>query len=221
MMDNNKKTTRARAPEKKREQFDKILEAGKELFIKHGTHGFSLRALAKRLNMSQSNLYNYVQSKRELWIAIRIKYFKEFQARFSEIIEAHKESYIEIWIKMATFFLNFAEVDFNRFQMMFFISAPPSEKIGPYEKKYKPMQLIEQALIILEQAIDAKKIKKESSVELFYYTYGVILGATQIEFQLSKKIYQPKTSDEHKLTVAEFRKFTINEIRNRIEKQLL
>ena len=104
MTDNNKKTTRARAPEKKKEQFDKILEAGKELFIKYGTHGFSLRALAKKLKMSQSNLYNYVQSKRELWIAIRIKYFKEFQTKFSEILEAHKDSYIDIWMKMANFY---------------------------------------------------------------------------------------------------------------------
>lgn len=221
MTENKKTTTRARAPEKKREQFNKILEAGKELFIKFGTHGFSLRALAKRLSMSQSNLYNYVQSKRELWIAIRIKYFKEFQAKFSEIIEAHKESYIEIWIKMANFFLDFAAADYNRFQMMFFISAPPSEKIGPFEKKYKPLQLVEQALIIIEQAIDTKQIKKDNAVELFYYMYGVILGATQIEFQLSKKIYQPRTSEDHKLTVAAFRQFTISEIRTRVEQQLL
>ena len=221
MTENKKVTTRARAPEKKKEQFNKILEAGKELFIKYGTHGFSLRALAKQLSMSQSNLYNYVQSKRELWIAIRIKYFKEFQEKFANIIETHKDSYIEIWIKMASFFLDFAARDYNRFQMMFFISAPPSEKIGPFEKKYKPFQLVDQALIIIEQAIDAKKIKKDSAIELFYYMYGVILGATQIEFQISQKIYQPRTAHEQKLNIKNFRKFTINEIRNRVEQELL
>ena len=84
MAEKKRKSTRARAPEKKKEQFNMILEEGKELFIRYGGHGFSLRALAKRMKMSQSNLYNYVQSKRELWIAIRIKYFKEFQT-FTEL----------------------------------------------------------------------------------------------------------------------------------------
>ena len=171
--------------------------------------------------MSQSNLYNYVQSKRELWIAIRIKYFKEFQDKFSEILEAHKDSYVDIWLKMASFFLDFANADYNRFQMMFFISAPPSEKVGPFESKYKPFQLVEQALLVVEQAIDAKKIKKDSAIELFYYIYGVLLGAAQVEFQLSKKIYHPITTEEQKLSVEKFRKFTLEEISRRVEQELL
>jgi len=221
MTENKKRNTRARAPEKKKEQFNKILEEGKELFIKYGSHGFSLRALAKRMKMSQSNLYNYVQSKRELWIAIRIKYFKEFQEKFSEIVETHKDSYIDIWLKMAIFFLDFAQADYNRFQMMFFISAPPSDKVGPFENKYKPFQLVEQALIVVEQAIDAKKIKEDSAIELFYYIYGVLLGAAQVEFQLSKKIYQPITAEEQKISIDKFRKFTLEEISRRVEQELL
>ena len=221
MTEKKKITTRARAPEKKKEQFNKILEEGKELFIKYGSHGFSLRALAKRLKMSQSNLYNYVQSKRELWIAIRIKYFKEFQEKFTEIVETHKDSYVDIWLKMATFFLDFAQADYRRFTIMFLISAPPSEKIGPFEKKYKPFQLVEQALLVVEQAIDAKKIKKDSAIELFYFVYGVLLGAAQVEFQLSKKIYHPITTEQQRLSVEKFRKFTLEEISKRVEQELL
>ncbi|MBK5134244.1 TetR/AcrR family transcriptional regulator, partial [Candidatus Bathyarchaeota archaeon] len=60
---------------KKAAQFEQILEAGKELFLEKGRDGFSLRGLAKILGMNQNNLYNYVESKRELWIAIRNKFF--------------------------------------------------------------------------------------------------------------------------------------------------
>ena len=221
MTENRKRKTRARAPEKKQEQFDKILEAGKELFIKYGTHGFSLRALAKRLRMSQSNLYNYVQSKRELWIAIRIKYFKEFQTRFTEVLEIHKDSYVEIWMKMAMFFLDFAAADYNRFTMMFLVSAPPSDKVGPFESKYKPFKLVDEALLVIENTIDAENIKKGKVIELFYYIYGVLLGAAHVESQLSKKIYHPITSEEQRLSVEEFRKFTLDEIRKRVEQEIL
>ena len=65
------KKTRSRSPEKKAAQFQRILEAGKDLFLEKGRDGFSLRGLAKNLGMNQNNLYNYVDSKRELWIAIR------------------------------------------------------------------------------------------------------------------------------------------------------
>ena len=60
MSNNNRKQTRARAPEKKAEQFEKILALGREMFVKFGSHGFSMRALAKELGMTQPNLYNYV-----------------------------------------------------------------------------------------------------------------------------------------------------------------
>ena len=36
-----KKQTRARAPEKKAEQFERILDMGREMFVKFGTHGLA------------------------------------------------------------------------------------------------------------------------------------------------------------------------------------
>jgi AcrR family transcriptional regulator len=67
------KPIRARSEEKKNIQFEKILDAGKELFIEKGESGFSMRNLAEMLNMTKNNLYHYIESKRELWIAIRNK----------------------------------------------------------------------------------------------------------------------------------------------------
>ncbi|MHA1197469.1 MAG: TetR/AcrR family transcriptional regulator, partial [Promethearchaeota archaeon] len=83
------KVTRARSEEKKKEQFERILEIGKELFTKKGIDGFSMRNLAQKLDMTKNNLYNYVESKRELWIAIRNKFYKQFKEENIEIIKSY------------------------------------------------------------------------------------------------------------------------------------
>ena len=68
--------TRARSPIKKAEKFEEILKEGRNLFLKHGSEGFNMRAIAKKVDMQQGNLYNYVQSKRELWFAVIQKDFQ-------------------------------------------------------------------------------------------------------------------------------------------------
>jgi len=214
---------RARAPKKKAEQFNRILETGKELFVKYGSHGFSLRALAKRLNMSQTNVYNYVQSKRELWIAIRTKYYGEFQDGINKLIDDHQGFYTDLFFKMAEFFLEFASVDFNRFAMMFLISAPPSNKIGPLEKNYKPFQIMKYISVIVEKAVIAKEINKTEAIERLFYIYGVILGAAKVEadLKLRENITEPIKLESYILSAKEYRKFALEQIRDLLEKNIL
>ncbi|MFX1501361.1 MAG: TetR/AcrR family transcriptional regulator, partial [Promethearchaeota archaeon] len=121
-----KSKTRSRTPEKKAARFEKILEAGKKLFIEKGRDGFSLRGLAKVLGMNQNNLYNYVESKRELYIAIRNKFFKQYREENIEIIKRHKSSSLDLLIKIFNHFFNFAESDFGAFAMMHLRTLPPS-----------------------------------------------------------------------------------------------
>ncbi|MCK4282553.1 MAG: TetR/AcrR family transcriptional regulator [Candidatus Lokiarchaeota archaeon] len=214
---------RARAPEKKAEQFNKILEAGKDLFVKYGSHGFSLRALAKLLNMSQTNVYNYVQSKRELWIAIRKKYYGEFQDGLNRLIGDYQGSYTDLFFKIAEFFLEFASVDFNRFAMMFLISAPPSNKIGPLEKNYKPFQIMKYISVIVEKAVIAKKIIKTEAIERLFYIYGVLLGAAKVEadLKLRENITEPIKLESYIISAKEYRKFALEQIRDLLEKNVL
>ena len=80
------KKTRARSKKEKEIQYQRILDEGKELFVKYGPGALSMRKLAKRLNMTQTFLYTYIQSKRELWIAIRQKYFQKYLLEINKII---------------------------------------------------------------------------------------------------------------------------------------
>lgn len=216
-MEKKKKKTRARAPEKKAEQFKKILDEGREMFVKFGSHGFSMRALARKLGMTQPNLYNYVKSKRELWIAIRSKYFEELNEGLQGIIDKHKgEEYIALFMKIAEFFLNFTASDYKRYSMMFLVSAPRSEKVGPRERDYK---LFGQMKMIFQVVVKAQKdlgIKDERTPNFLYYVFSTLLGAawTESNLKLRSKITEPITGEFYDLPSKEFREFVLNEIKN-------
>ena len=214
-MNKVKKKTRARSPEKKAEQFDRILEEGKEMFVKYGTHGFSTRALAQKLGMTQPNLYNYVSSKRELWIAIRMKYYDEFLEGQNKIIADHKGSNSELYYKFVEYFLDFASKDYKRFLLMFLLSAPPSKKIGPLEKSYKPYQLAKFITDLVKKATKAEEMDEDTAIRSFYSIYAHILGAAKVEadLKLTNKISEPIVGDFYTLTAKEYRTFILKEIR--------
>jgi len=222
-MNETKKKTRARSPEKKAEQFDRIIEEGKDMFVKYGTHGFSTRALAQKLGMTQPNLYNYVSSKRELWIAIRTKYYNEYLEGLNKIVNEHQGSYTELFYKFAEYFLEFASVDYKRFQLMFLISAPPSKKLGPLEKSYKPFQLTKMMLDIAKKAVEAGEINRNTAVELFYSIYAHLFGAAKVEadIKLRSKITEPIVGDFYTLSATKYRAYILREIRDRLEKNIL
>ncbi len=181
----NKKQTRSRSPEKKAAQFERIIEAGKELFSERGSEGFSLRSLAKILDMNQNNLYNYVDSKRELWIAIRNKFFKQQRDENREIIKNHDGTTVNLLLKIAGNFLDFATKDFDAFSMMHTISSPPSNKVGPFEKEYRAFNFLDGTTRIVQKAIDAGEIKENNATALSFHIYSTILGAAIIERNMS------------------------------------
>lgn len=176
-----KNKTRSRSPEKKAAQFERILKAGKDLFLEKGIDGFSLRGLAKILKMNQNNLYNYLESKRELWIAIRSKFFKQYRDENIEIIKNHKTLTTDLLIKIFENFLEFAEKDFGAFSMMHLIEAPPSDKMGPFEKEYQKFNFLKGTANVIQKGINNKEIKQSNAGLLSFYVYSLKLGAAIVE----------------------------------------
>jgi len=177
----SKKKTRSRSPEKKAAQFEQILEAGKRLFLEKGRDGFSLRGLAKILGMNQNNLYNYVESKRELWIAIRNKFFKQYREENIEIIKSHRSSDTDLIIKLFTHFLDFAEQDYGAFSMMHLIEAPSSDKMGPFEKEYRKFNFLRGTGNVIQNGINGGEIKESNAGLFSFYAYSLILGVAIVE----------------------------------------
>jgi AcrR family transcriptional regulator len=177
------KPTRAKSEEKKNIQFEKILEVGKQLFIEKGEAGFTMRILAERLGMSKNNLYHYVESKRELWIAIRNKFYYQFREENIEIIKNHRNgSNIELLMKLFEKFVEFAERDFGVFIMMYtFTSAPRSSKLGEIEQGYRPYRLLEGTIKLIDKTMESGEIGKKNPGLIAAFLYSLIFGAVYID----------------------------------------
>jgi AcrR family transcriptional regulator len=226
-----KNKTRSRSPEKKAAQFERILNAGKDLFLKKGRDGFSLRKLAKILGMNQNNLYNYVESKRELWIAIRSKFFKQYREENIEIIKNHKSSPTNLLMKLSEHFLDFAEQDHGAFSMMHLIEAPNSDKMGPFEKEYRKFNFLKGSARVIQNGINDGEIKESDAGLLSFYTYSLILGAAIVDRHmriieqsenfngnLASEIIQFSQSD---FSRKDFRKFVLNQLENTLKYSFL
>lgn len=220
--DSIKKQTRSRSPEKKAVQFEKILDAGKELFLKQGREGFSLRGLAKILGMNQNNLYNYVESKRELWIAIRNKFFKQYREENIKIIKDHKGSFKDLLMKIFNHFLEFAEKDFGAFSMMHLKESPPSNKIGPFEKEYREFNYLRGTARVVQNTIEEGEIKYANAGMLTFFTYSLILGAAMVERHMRKVEQDPKYKDDYASEILQFGEadFSRDEFRNFVLEKL-
>jgi len=214
------KKPRNRSPEKKAQQFERILEAGKQLFLQKGREGFSLRGLANKLNMNQNNVYNYVESKRELWIAIRKKFFEQYRSENRTIIKDHEGSTVDLLLKIFEHFFKFAEEDFTAFTMMHIIPSPPSDKVGPFEKQYIPFNFLDGTTRVIQKAIDEDEIKENNAALLSFFMYSLVLGAAMIERTMRsvEENYDFKEVDENvqfgtqPFTSKEFRKYVLRKI---------
>jgi len=174
-----KKKTRARSVEAKDRQFQRIIKAGRELFLKHGPEGVSMRALAKKLNMGQASLYTYISSKRELWFAILRNDFSKFELGMAEIMQAHRGSYKELLEKIAQFYLEFAKEDEKRYKMMFQTQAPQAERTGILEQQYDSKSIYYLAEIV-QQAVDAGEIKEKDVGKLSFFIWGIVHGTVSV-----------------------------------------
>ncbi|TXT67399.1 MAG: hypothetical protein BAJALOKI1v1_100012 [Promethearchaeota archaeon] len=212
--------TRARSEKEKAQQFEEIIEKGKELFVKRGPYGFSMHALAKKLNMSEPNIYNYVKSKKELWTAIRTKYLRQYYQDTEELIKKHKGSIVDLGVKWAEYFLEFAANDYKRFQMMYLVPPPKSNKKEQKDNSYEPLYLMEHGINALKDTFKIQGIDDSELTEFFYYMFGVFFGAANIEsfLRVRNKIEEPIIIESDVLTSERFRKYVLREIRTRLEK---
>jgi len=127
--------------------------------------------------MNKNNLYNYIESKRELWIAIRNKFYNQFKEENLKIVKEHGGTVSELLLK-----LKFAERDYGKYKMMFnIIEAPSSNKTGLIEREYREFRLLDGTTKILKGAIEKGEILKKNSSLLSLFIFSVIMGVSYIE----------------------------------------
>lgn len=214
------KQTRARSKEDKAAQFNRIIDAGKELIYQKGFYGFGMRSLARHLEMSQGNLYNYVENKRELWIAIRQAFYQDFKAGIDKIIITFQGSNIDQIIEICVYVLEFAAEDRRRWSMLNSIPAPPNKKNKPgkLERKYRPFNVLEDVRKVIARGIHFGEIQNVDDKKLTYYLYSMAMGliSTEREIVVRDSIYEPILADEEPIDLQEFRKFALASIRKQL-----
>ena len=217
----SKKQTRSRSTEKKAAQFEQILEAGKELFLEKGRDGFSLRGLAKILGMNQNNLYNYVESKRELWIAIRNKFFLQYRDENIKIMKEHEGATSDLLMKIFTNFLEFAHKDYGAFSMMHLTESPSSNKIGSVEKEYQEFNYLRGTAKVVQDAIEAKEIDYSNPGLITFFIYSLILGAAIVERNMRMFEKNPDFEGDNASEILSFKtNFNSLEFRNFVLERL-
>ena len=126
--------------------------------------------------MYQGNLYNYVQSKRELFFAIIKNDHEKFRRAMDEIVIKHEGFYIELLFKLAENYINFAQTQPNVFKMMFSTPAPLSKKTGPIEKSFKP-QSLDVVYDVIKLAIEKNELWEVDANLLTYFFWGILHGS--------------------------------------------
>ena len=233
----NVKQTRSRGADKEK-LFEKILDAGKDLYVKEGSVG--MRALARKLGMSQANLYNYVESKRELWIAIRGTGLKEYKEVIDGVEKQKFENFTTFCLRLAQSFLEFASEDYPRFRIWQFIPAPAivvdkitkiPKEIGPFERNYHPYKLLNQVIELMSRKAKEFNVNLENPESFYLYLYGVAVGAAKAENELKlsqialkKKvvnpIFEPFAISPDTLSPETFRNYVLEEIKHKVEREI-
>ena len=202
----------ARSEDEKKEIFEKIIKVGSEMFASE--QGFSTRNLAQKVKMTQGNLYNYVKSKRELWIAIRKHDFQLVKDEFAKIIENHTGSYIDLIEKLTIYFLNYSNENPNSWKMMFIIDPPKSKKKGVIEELYEPVQLFEVILEMLRTGVESGEIRDISPLVVYSLVVGSILTETDIKLSNRDKVIElVSDSSLNSIDIENFRKSLLETIR--------
>ena len=174
------------------------------------------------LKMNQNNLYNYVESKRELWIALRNKFFMQYREENRRIIKNHKGSTINLLMKIFTHFLDFADNDFGAYNMMHLTESPPSDKIGPFEKEYREFNYLRGTTRVIKVAIEQGEIKDSDAEMLSFLTYSLILGAALVERHMRIIEQNQKYKGDFASEIVQFGRadFTRKDFRNFILEKL-
>ncbi|OLS32935.1 MAG: hypothetical protein HeimAB125_03770 [Candidatus Heimdallarchaeota archaeon AB_125] len=204
--------SRARSQEAKDKQIKRIIYEARDLFFDAGTSGFSMRALAKRLDMSQSNLYNYYSNKRQLWYEIMTHDFSELENKIQEIVMYHEGNFLALLVKLAEFYFNFAESNYRRYKLMFVLPPPPVDSQDAEEEKFEPQSIL-MLLNLLETAITQGLIKNIDAKKMSLYLWSVIHGTVLITNTI---VFDPKSEISTFGSKEEFRTFVIEQLKDQL-----
>ena len=96
------------------------------------------------------------------------------------------------------------------------------DKVGPFEKNYKPFRYLEGTTRVIQKAIDKGEIKEKNAALISSFLFSILLGAAMVEYVMrdietthnksGKKVEEFKQFKTRNFTSKEFRKYVLRKI---------
>ncbi len=183
----------------KQKKFGHLLEVAREMFIFQSNIGFSTADIAKKMNMAQANIYNYINSKRDLWFAIDLQYQYTINKKFHEISNYDLPSFDRFMLMIKNFY-NFVRTHPDHVFFSYKTIPPPAKEIGPFELEKKKFG--RSNLIILEDVLKEGEKSGEfkhdmNSKSLIFQTWSTVYGS--VNYYIVSDLFNP-TGKHHPIS---------------------
>lgn len=156
---------RARTDEQKEERMSQIKNVAAELFKKIPYSEITLTTIAEKLLWSRANLYKYVTTKEEIFLAISEEkmdsYFESLNAAFPEENKYSHEVIAEVWAGIIN-----ANQEYLRYVSILTSIIEKNvtvERLAAFKKKY-----YESAIAFCKKLSKMLKISEDDSSKLFF-----------------------------------------------------
>ena len=159
---------RARSVKDKEMQFKRILEAGEGLLQEKKGRAFSMRELARRLDMAPSNLYNYVKNENELRVAILHTHFTMNGEDLERLTEMRGKTYLKMLEKLIT---HFFEAN-NSWAAIELMSLQGSNEEHPIDLRL----IINPYRHFIEKAVNAGELPGQDTELSALYVWSLLQG---------------------------------------------
>jgi AcrR family transcriptional regulator len=165
---------RARSVKDKEKQFSRILRLGEELLQENHGRGFSMRELARRLDMAPSNLYNYVKNENEIRVAILHAHFNMSSEDMEQLTEMQGKSCLEMMEALIIHF--FESNNENRWAATELMSLQSldgghSLDLGLMIKPYR---------VLIEKAVNSGELPEQDLEFSALYIWSLLQGSANI-----------------------------------------
>lgn len=128
---------RARSAEHKAERIEEIMNASEKLFSEGSYHNVSLTNIAKELGWSRANLYKYVDTKEEIFLALYLKKQEKFVdcllEKYNGREEVSDEEFSSIWAR--TFEENLEYPKYQELQHSILETNVDVNKLADFQRK--------------------------------------------------------------------------------------
>ncbi len=171
---------RARNDQQKQQRMQEIMAAADQLFASCPYQEITLSAIANRLSWSRGNLYKYVTTKEEIFLALceekREAYFAELLERLPAEPGGTLESYAAVWASVLQNhrdYLRYGDI------LLTIIETNVSiDKLAAFKKKYYAgADVLDQRLAALLHI----SVETADAVQLMIYFHGIGLNSSCAE----------------------------------------